>query len=107
MTSRSRARKRRPSSKLPPGSITATALRQGAFDFVGLIGSETKRARFASYARQLGITDSDIERLVCPIGIPQIKGKEPAVIAAAVTAQLLIVGERTSAPQLSRATQPA
>jgi xanthine dehydrogenase accessory factor len=87
--------------------ITATALRHGAFDLVGLIGSETKRARFASYARQLGISDSDIERLVCPIGIRQIKGKEPAVIAAAVAAQLLIAGERTSAPQLSPATQPA
>jgi xanthine dehydrogenase accessory factor len=87
--------------------ITATALRHHAFDFVGLIGSETKRARFTSYARQLGITDRDIERLVCPIGIPQIKGKEPAVIAAAVAAQLLIVGERTAVPQLSPATQPA
>jgi xanthine dehydrogenase accessory factor len=87
--------------------ITATALRHGAFNFVGLIGSETKRARFSSYARQLGIADSAIERLVCPIGIPQIKGKEPAVIAAAVAAQVLIASERTSAPQLSPATQPA
>jgi xanthine dehydrogenase accessory factor len=86
--------------------ITATALRHRAFDFVGLIGSETKRARFASYARQLGITESNIERLVCPIGIPQLKGKEPAVIAAAVAAQLLVESERTSAPQLSPATQP-
>jgi xanthine dehydrogenase accessory factor len=87
--------------------ITAGALRRGMFDFVGLIGSETKRARFLSYARQLGIAEREIERLVCPIGVPQIKGKEPAIIAAAVAAQLLIASEQTVAPQLSPATQPA
>jgi xanthine dehydrogenase accessory factor len=87
--------------------ITAAALRRDAFDFVGLIGSETKRARFVSFARQLGIADGVIERLVCPIGLPQIKGKEPAVIATALAAQLLMAGERISAPHLSPATQSA
>jgi xanthine dehydrogenase accessory factor len=87
--------------------ITAAALQRDAFDFVGLIGSETKRARFASWARQLGIADGQIDRLVCPIGIPQIRGKEPAVIAAGIAAQLLIVSEHASAPLVSPATQPA
>jgi xanthine/CO dehydrogenase XdhC/CoxF family maturation factor len=32
-----------------------------------------------------------IDRLVCPIGLPGLGGKEPAVIAASVAAQLLIV----------------
>jgi len=87
--------------------ITAAALQRDTFDFVGLIGSETKRARFVNFSRQLGLTGSHIDRLVCPIGIPQIKGKEPAVIAAALVAQLLIVSERASAPQASPAIQPA
>jgi xanthine dehydrogenase accessory factor len=88
--------------------ITAAALQRDAFDFVGLIGSETKRARFSTWARQLGIAEEKIERLVCPIGLPQIRGKEPAVIAAGIVAQLLIVSERVSAPPLaSPATQPA
>lgn len=87
--------------------ITAAALQRDAFDFVGLIGSETKRARFSTRARQLGIAESRIDRLVCPIGIPQIRGKEPAVIAAGITAQLLIVRQRASAPLSSPATQPA
>ena len=87
--------------------ITAAALRRDCFPFVGLIGSETKRARFASFARQLGIADSQIDRLVCPIGLGAIKGKEPAVIAAALAAQLLMARERASAPQASPATQPA
>ncbi len=87
--------------------IVAQALQRGAFDFVGLIGSETKRARFVSWARQLGIPDRELDRLVCPIGITEIKGKEPAVIAAALTAQLLMVREQASVSQTSPATQPA
>jgi xanthine dehydrogenase accessory factor len=87
--------------------IAAMALRQGTFEFVGLIGSETKRARFATFARQMGLSQKQIEPLVCPIGITAIKGKEPAVIAASLAAQLLLVSERTSVPQPSPATQPA
>jgi len=87
--------------------IAVHALQGGTFDFVGLIGSETKRARFASYARQVGLGESAIERLVCPIGIVAIKGKEPAVIAASLAAQLLLVSERASAVEPSPAMQPA
>jgi xanthine dehydrogenase accessory factor len=87
--------------------VTAAALQRDAFDFVGLIGSETKRARFASWARQVGVAESRIDWLVCPIGMPQIRGKEPAVIAAGIAAQLLIVREHASAPLVSPATQPA
>jgi xanthine dehydrogenase accessory factor len=87
--------------------ITAAALQRETFEFVGLIGSETKRSRFANWARQLGVTRSQIDRLVCPIGIVEIKGKEPAVIAAGLAAQLLIARERVSLPQESPATQPA
>ena len=87
--------------------ITLAALRRRSFDFVGLIGSETKRARFASFARQMGLPEGDLDRLVCPIGITEIKGKEPAVIAAALAAQLLIVSEQVSTRQSSPAMQPA
>jgi xanthine dehydrogenase accessory factor len=87
--------------------ITVAALRRRTFNFVGLIGSETKRARFTSFARQMGVAESDIDRLVCPIGVTEIKGKEPAVIAAALAAQLLIVSEQVSVAQPSPAIQPA
>ena len=75
-------------------SIAASALRRADLGFVGLIGSVTKRARFASQARQIGLSDHQIARLVCPIGLPDIKDKEPSVIAAGVAAQLLIARER-------------
>jgi xanthine dehydrogenase accessory factor len=55
----------------------------------GLIGSKTKRISFERRLRQRGITDKRLADMVCPIGIPGIAGKEPAVIAIAVAAQLL------------------
>ncbi len=77
--------------------ICAQALRRDDFSFLGLIGSETKRARFASRLRAIGIPPHMLGRLTCPIGIPGIDSKEPAAIAAAVAAQLLIVVERRQA----------
>lgn len=87
--------------------ITAAALHRGTFEFVGLIGSDSKRARFATFARQVGVNARQLDRLVCPIGIAEIKGKEPAVIAASLTAQLLLRRERSLTPHVSPATQPA
>ena len=66
--------------------LTAAALASQA-RFVGLIGSETKRARFLVAAGRR--TASTHARLTCPIGLPGIKGKEPEVIAIATLAQLL------------------
>ena len=57
--------------------------------FVGLIGSQTKRARFLSRFAADGV---DAERLTCPIGLPGIHGREPEVIAIATLAQLLMLG---------------
>jgi xanthine dehydrogenase accessory factor len=44
----------------------------------------------------MGLTDRQIRVLACPVGVPGITGKEPAVIAASVVAQLLQVKERRS-----------
>jgi xanthine dehydrogenase accessory factor len=78
--------------------ICARVLERGDFAYLGLIGSETKRARFASRLRAIGIPAPTLARLTCPIGIPGIDGKEPATIAASVAAQLLIVaGQRHQA----------
>jgi xanthine dehydrogenase accessory factor len=64
----------------------AAAALAGRADFVGLIGSATKRARFLSKLAQDGI---DAARLRCPIGLPGVTGKEPEAIAISVLAQLL------------------
>lgn len=69
--------------------ITEAILRRGDFAFLGLIGSKTKRARFAHRFEAIGIDPKLIERITCPIGIEGIAGKEPEVIAVSVVAQLL------------------
>jgi xanthine dehydrogenase accessory factor len=67
--------------------LCETALSRPDFAFIGLIGSATKKARFLKRLEQKNVRM--LERLVCPIGLPSIQGKEPQVIAASVAAQLL------------------
>ena len=69
--------------------ITEAILRRGDFAYLGLIGSKTKRARFAHRFEAIGIAPGLIERITCPIGIEGVEGKEPEVIAVSVVAQLL------------------
>lgn len=69
--------------------LARAALRRGDLGYVGLIGSRTKRARFESRLRDEGLTDADLKRLACPMGVPEVKGKDPAVIAISLAAQLL------------------
>ncbi len=70
-------------------AITQAVLARGDFAYFGLIGSKTKRARFEHRLLQRGVQSDLLARMHCPIGMPGIQGKEPAVIAVAVVAQLL------------------
>jgi xanthine dehydrogenase accessory factor len=79
--------------------IVAEALRVERFGYVGLIGSATKRARFLSQMRAAGLSEVQLSRLVCPIGVPGLESKDPAAIAASTAAQLLIVSERLGAEE--------
>jgi xanthine dehydrogenase accessory factor len=56
---------------------------------IGLIGSTAKWARFRAQLAGMGHGPEAIGRITCPIGLPGINGKEPAVIAVAVAAALL------------------
>jgi len=69
--------------------ICDRVLRRGDFAFLGLIGSATKKARFLSALKGRGHAPGALERLVCPIGLAQIPGKQPMAIAVATAAQLL------------------
>lgn len=75
-------------------ALTAAALSRGDIPYVGLIGSATKRARFEARFREIGLPEERIAMLACPIGIAGVEDKDPAVIAAATAAELLIVRER-------------
>ncbi len=69
--------------------IVDAALRRGGHRYLGLIGSRTKRARLAQRLEARGRTTEQLARITCPIGIAGVEGKEPAVIAVAVAAELL------------------
>ena len=74
----------------------------------GLIGSKTKRMLFEHRLQGRGVTNERLNKMVCPIGLPGIQGKEPAVIAASVTAQLLQVwqaAQQKSQPSKSSTQQ--
>lgn len=58
------------------------------FAFAGLIGSDTKWARFRSRLGALGHTPAQISRICCPIGQPEL-GKHPQAIAVGVVARLI------------------
>ena len=75
--------------------IAEAILRRGDFAFFGLIGSKTKRAKFARRFEERGIAPATIARMTCPIGLPGIDGKQPEVIAAGVVAQLLLERSRS------------
>jgi xanthine dehydrogenase accessory factor len=75
-------------------AICEAVLRREDFAYLGLIGSDTKRARFAKRLREAGIPAERLQRLTCPIGLPGIHSKEPPAIAASVAADLLIRRER-------------
>jgi len=90
-------------AKLKPGAAVVILTHDHALDFlisrqalsrtdlayVGMIGSKTKRATFASFLDREGLGRASMERLTLPIGGGSVKDKRPAVIAALVAAELL------------------
>lgn len=70
--------------------ITAAVLARGDARYCGLIGSETKRARFIKrFREECGLDEARIGRLTCPIGLDGPPGKAPEVIAIGVATELL------------------
>jgi len=74
-------------------AVVDAALRNPSAVKVGLIGSATKRARFEKRLREAGLPESRLKDLVCPIGVPGVRSKLPAAIAAATAAQILVLDE--------------
>jgi len=62
--------------------------------YVGMIGSRSKRATFASWLEDEGQAPEDIKRLICPIGGDKVNDKRPEIIAALVVAEILLHTQR-------------
>lgn len=80
-------------------AVCRAVLQRGDFGWLGLIGSASKRAGFERRLRERGMADAVLQRLVCPVGLPGITGKEPAVIALSVVAQMLQAAGPAAAPR--------
>lgn len=75
--------------------IAAEALKRDDSPYVGMVGSRTKRAKFASWYRGEGGSDEALRRLVLPIGDFGLVDKRPEVIAALAAAEIMVhIGRR-------------
>ncbi|RVU47211.1 xanthine dehydrogenase accessory protein XdhC [Rubrivivax rivuli] len=71
-------------------ALAEAILARGDAAWFGLIGSKTKRARFEHRLLARGFAPEAVGRMVCPIGLPGLAGKQPEVLAVSVVAQLLL-----------------
>ena len=78
-------------------ALCDAALRCGHLGSIGLIGSAVKWGRFARKLAAEGHDEAALARITTPIGLPDITGKAPAVIAVSVAADLLRRLEREAA----------
>jgi xanthine dehydrogenase accessory factor len=82
-------------------AIVSAALNAGRFPYLGLIGSKSKRARFSRLLTAAGTAPERVASLVCPIGIPGIRSKAPALIAASTVAEILVRDEALRAASVA------
>lgn len=85
--------------------IAQEALGRADAPYVGMVGSRTKRARFASWFKSEGGDELALERLVLPIGQQGLGDKRPEVIAALAAAEIMVhIGQREA--EIARARAP-
>jgi xanthine dehydrogenase accessory factor len=81
--------------------LAAAALARDDWRYLGMIGSAAKRVQLERRLAQRGLPPEAAARVTCPIGsagdAPQLRSKEPGVIAIGVAAELLALRERTAA----------
>ncbi|WP_339490533.1 xanthine dehydrogenase accessory protein XdhC [Pseudomonas sp. EL_65y_Pfl2_R95] len=69
--------------------LTAAILKRDDFAYYGLIGSKTKRAKFEHRLRDRGFTPEVVQRMRCPMGLGEVKGKLPIEIAVSIAGEII------------------
>jgi xanthine dehydrogenase accessory factor len=87
--------------------LAQAALARDDWRYVGMIGSNAKRAQFERRVAERGIKADAAARITCPIGatIRGMSGKEPGIIAVAVAAEILALRESENADAMRSATR--
>ena len=71
-------------------TLVQNILSRGDAAYCGLIGSKTKRARFAQRLIRDGLNAAHVDTLICPIGGAQLTSKAPEMIALSALHEMFI-----------------
>ncbi|MGY2201349.1 xanthine dehydrogenase accessory protein XdhC [Pseudomonas gingeri] len=69
--------------------LSAAILRRNDFAYFGLIGSKTKRVKFEHRLRERGYDNALLQRMRCPMGLAEVKGKLPVEIAISIAGEVI------------------
>jgi len=69
--------------------LTEAILKRGDFSYFGLIGSKTKRVKFEHRLRDRGFDAAVLQRMRCPMGLTEVKGKLPMEIAVSIAGEVI------------------
>ena len=69
--------------------LSAALLKRNDFAYFGLIGSHTKRMKFEHRLRDRGLDAACVQRMRCPMGLSEVKGKLPIEIAISIAGEVI------------------
>ncbi|WP_191488840.1 xanthine dehydrogenase accessory protein XdhC [Pseudomonas sp. FEN] len=69
--------------------LSAALLKRNDFAYFGLIGSKSKRVKFEHRLRERGFDASVLQRMRCPLGLAEVKGKLPMEIAISIAGEII------------------
>ncbi|TDF41368.1 xanthine dehydrogenase accessory protein XdhC [Alteromonadaceae bacterium M269] len=69
--------------------IVRQALSRPDISYLGMIGSETKARRFQTRLAHREFSEEQISRLISPVGLLDVPGKQPIEVAVSISAQII------------------
>lgn len=69
--------------------LTEAILKRNDAFWLGVIGSDTKAKRFRHRLSHREFSASDIEKMICPVGISEVNGKLPMEVAVSISGQII------------------
>ncbi len=88
-------------------AVIRALVQAGGALYLGVIGSPLKRERLVARLMEDGCNESGLDAIACPIGLPGIRSKNPAVVAVAIAAQALTALQAHIETDQHRTTDPA
>lgn len=86
--------------------LTAAILARNDFTWFGLIGSKSKRARFEHRLRERGLASEVVQRMRCPMGLSEVKGKLPMEIAVSIAGEVIATYNAHFGSQSAKGSSP-